>query len=249
MSRTAIVTGGARGIGAAVACRLAEDGHAVAILDLDGATAEQTAQDIVARGGRAVAVGVDVSDAARVRDAVRAVADAVGPPAVLVSNAGVLRDNLLFRLTDADWDTVMDVHLRGTFLLARETHGYMSDLGFGRIIALSSTSALGKRGQANYAAAKAGIQGLTKTLAIELGRFGITANAVAPGYILTDMADQTAARLGITVDELSARNVADIPVNRPGTPEDVAQAVSFFADERSGFITGQVLYVAGGPRG
>lgn len=248
MSRVAIVTGGGRGIGSAVAHRLAADGHAVAVVDLDQAAAERTAQEIIANGGHAAAFAANVANGDEVKAAVHAVVDVLGPPAVLVSNAGILRDNLLFRMSDSDWDAVMDVHLRGTFLFARETQGHMRDHGFGRIIALSSTSALGKRGQANYAAAKAGIQGFIKSLAIELGRYGITANAVAPGYILTEMAEATAARLGITVDELSERNLAGIPVNRPGTSADVAQSVSFFADERSGFVNGQVLYVAGGPR-
>ncbi|SHH29617.1 SDR family oxidoreductase [Streptomyces sp. 3214.6] len=246
--RVAIVTGGARGIGAAIAARLAADGDAVAIFDLDERSAERTAQAIRDRGDKAIALTVDVSQADSVQSAVAAVAERLGPPTVLVSNAGVIRDNLLFRMDEADWDTVMNVHLKGAFLTAKAAHSYMRDIGHGRIVVLSSTSALGKRGQANYATAKAGLQGFVKTLAIELGRFGITANAIAPGYIVTDMAGQTAGRLGITVEELTARNLPSIPVGRAGTPEDIAHAASFFASEGAGFVTGQVLYVAGGPR-
>jgi len=246
--RVAIVTGAARGIGAAVARRLAEDGAAVALVDLDEAAAAETAERIAAAGGTAIAVGADVSDADQVEAAVGRVAGRLGAPGILVSNAGVLRDNLLFRMDAGDWDTVMGVHLRGAFLTAKAVHGHMRDEGWGRIVAMSSTSALGKRGQANYATAKAGLQGFVKTLALELGRFGITANAVAPGYILTEMAEQTARRLGITVDELTERNLPTIPVGRAGLPEDVAHAVSFLASEGAGFVSGQVLYVAGGPR-
>src|SRR6185503_586364 len=136
------------------------------------------------------------ADATAVRAAVDRVATELGPPAVLVNNAGVIRDNLLFKMSDEDWDTVLAVHLRGAFLMSRAVQGYMTEARWGRIVNLSSTSALGNRGQANYAAAKAGMQGFTKTLAIELGPFGVTVNAVAPGFIVTDMTAATAARIG-----------------------------------------------------
>ncbi|MFJ9816684.1 3-oxoacyl-ACP reductase FabG [Streptomyces sp. NPDC101151] len=245
--RVAVVTGAARGIGAATAERLAADGHAVAVLDLDTASGAETVRRIAENGGRALAVGADVSDERQVESAVARIAEELGPPAVLVNNAGVLRDNLLFRMTVADWDTVSNVHLRGAFLMTRAVQKHMVDAGHGRVVTLSSSSALGNRGQANYAAAKAGLQGFTKTLAIELGRFGITANAVAPGFIATEMTAATAARMGITFEEFQERCAADIPVRRVGTPDDVAEAVSFLAGERSGFVSGQVLYVAGGP--
>ncbi|HEV2374869.1 MAG TPA: SDR family NAD(P)-dependent oxidoreductase, partial [Streptosporangiaceae bacterium] len=197
-ARIAIVTGAARGIGAATAQRLASDGMAVAVVDLDAAACETTVKAITAAGGQAVAVGADVSKSDQVEAAVAQVAAELGPPAVLVNNAGVLRDNLLFKMSDDDWDMVMNVHLRGSFLMSRAAQKHMVEQRYGRIVNLSSSSALGNRGQANYSAAKAGLQGLTKTLAIELGPFGITANAVAPGFIATDMTAATAARLGIT---------------------------------------------------
>lgn len=248
IGRVAIVTGAARGIGAATAQRLAEDGFAVAVLDLEESTAKQTVSSIVAARGRALAVGADVSDAGQVEVAVGRVAAELGPPVVLVNNAGVTRDNLLFKMTDADWDSVMNVHLRGAFLMSRAAQRYMVDASWGRIVNVSSTSALGNRGQANYSAAKAGLQGFTKTLAIELGRFGITVNSVAPGFIQTDMTRATAQRVGQEWEGYVAGRVAQIPVARAGVPEDIAHAVSFFASDGAGFVSGQVLYVAGGPR-
>ncbi len=247
MTRTAIVTGAARGIGAATARRLAADGHAVGVVDLDPVACADTVAAITAEGGRALAVGADVSDADAVSAAVAAVADELGAPTVLVNNAGILRDNLLFKMTEDDWDAVLGVHLRGAFLMSRAVQAHQVKAGWGRIVNLSSTSALGNRGQANYAAAKAGMQGLTKTLAIELGRFGVTANAVAPGFIETDMTRATAARLGVGFEEFVEAMVSQIPVGRSGRPDDVAAAVSFFCSEQASFISGQVLYVAGGP--
>lgn len=245
--RVAIVTGGARGIGAATAVRLAEDGRAVAVLDLDEAACGETVGKITGAGGRALAVGCDVSDAERVASAVARVAEELGAPTVLVNNAGVLRDNLLFKMSEDDWDTVLNVHLRGAFLMSRACQKHMVDAGFGRIVNLSSSSALGNRGQINYSAAKAGLQGLTKTLAKELGRFGVTANAVAPGFIATDMTAATAARVGMEFDDFQTAAASQIPVQRVGRPEDVAGAIAYFAADATGFVSGQVLYVAGGP--
>ena len=246
--RVAVVTGGARGIGAATAVRLAAEGRAVAVIDLDEAACKDTVEKITAAGGKALAVGCDVSDEAQVEAAVARIAEELGAPTILVNNAGVLRDNLLFKMSATDWDTVMNVHLRGAFLMSKACQKHMVDAKFGRIVNLSSSSALGNRGQVNYSAAKAGLQGFTKTLAIELGKFGVTANAVAPGFIVTDMTRATAERVGQSFEEFTANRVATIPVNRPGQPEDVAQAVSFFCSPLSGFVSGQVLYVAGGPK-
>jgi 3-oxoacyl-[acyl-carrier protein] reductase len=245
--RVAIVTGAARGIGAATARRLAADGMAVAVLDLDAANCAGTVDTITAAGGRAFAVGADVSQADQVEAAVGKVAAELGPPAVLVNNAGVIRDNLLFKMTENDWDTVLGVHLRGAFLMSRAAQKHMVDQRFGRIVNLSSSSALGNRGQVNYSAAKAGLQGLTKTLALELGPLGITANAVAPGFIVTDMTAATAARIGMPFDDFQAAAAGQIPVRRVGQPEDVAHVISFLCSEGSGFVSGQVIYVAGGP--
>jgi 3-oxoacyl-[acyl-carrier protein] reductase len=247
-TRTAIVTGAARGIGAAVARKLASDGCAVAVLDREEFACKPTVEAISAVGGVALAVGADVSDEAAVVAAVSRVADELGAPTVLINNAGIIRDNLLFKMSVGDWDTVLNVHLRGAFLMSRAVQEYMVAAGFGRIVNLSSTSALGNRGQVNYSAAKAGMQGFTKTLAIELGKFGVTANAIAPGFIDTEMTATTAARMGIDFDALKQSAAAQIPVNRVGQPEDVANLASFLVGHGAGFISGQVIYVAGGPK-
>ncbi|MEJ2577940.1 MAG: 3-oxoacyl-ACP reductase FabG [Kineosporiaceae bacterium] len=246
-ARVAVVTGGARGIGAATAVRLAASGLAVAVADIDEAACAGTVGTIRAAGGTAEAVQVDVRDAGAVEEAVARVAEELGPPTILVNNAGILRDNLLFRMTEDDWDAVVAVHLRGAFLMSRAAQKYMTTAGWGRIVNLSSTSALGNRGQANYAAAKAGLQGFTKTLAIELGPFGVTVNAVAPGFVVTDMTAATAQRLGMSFEDLQKASAAQIPVGRVGRPEDIAAAVAFFTSDEASFVSGQVLYVAGGP--
>jgi 3-oxoacyl-[acyl-carrier protein] reductase len=245
--RVAIVTGGARGIGAATAKRLAADGFAVAVLDLDEAGAKAVAAEIGEAGGKAVGLAADVADEAAVTAAVDAVASELGPPVVLINNAGVTRDNLLFKMDVADWDTVLNVHLRGAFLMSRAAQKHMTEAKFGRIVNLSSTSALGNRGQVNYSAAKAGLQGFTKTLAIELGKFGVTANAIAPGFIQTEMTKATAERIGIPFEQFIEGAAKAIPVQRVGQPEDIANLVSYLVSEGAGFISGQVIYAAGGP--
>ena len=245
--RIAIVTGAARGIGAGTAKRLAADGLAVAVLDLNEADGVSTVAEIGKAGGKAIAVGADVSNAEQVQAALDKVVAELGEPTVLVNNAGVTRDNLIFKMSENDWDTVMNVHLRGAFLMTRATQKYMVAAKWGRIVNLSSTSAVGNRGQVNYSAAKAGMQGFTKTLAIELGKYGVTANAIAPGFIVTDMTAATAARLGLSFEDFQAGAAQGIPVQRVGQPEDIANAVSFFVSDAAGFVSGQVLYVAGGP--
>lgn len=247
MTRTAIVTGAARGIGAATAIRLAADGYAVAVLDLDEKSCAGTVQSITDAGGKAIAIGANVSDADAVAAAVDRVAAELGAPTVLVNNAGIIRDNLLFKMTEDDWDSVISVHLRGAFLMSRAVQKHQVDAGWGRVVNLSSTSALGNRGQANYAAAKAGMQGFTKTLAFELGRYGVTANAIAPGFIVTDMTRSTAERVGVGFDDFVEHMAKEVAVGRAGQPEDIAAAASFFCSEEAGFVSGQVLYVAGGP--
>ena len=245
---TAIVTGSARGIGAAVAKKLASDGYAVAVLDLDEGSCAGTVDAIEASGGRALAVGADVADEGSVADAVDRVAHDLGAPTVLINNAGITRDNMLYKMTVDDWDSVLNVHLRGAFLMSRAVQQHMVAAKFGRIVNLSSTSALGNRGQVNYSAAKAGMQGFTKTLAIELGKFGVTANAIAPGFIETEMTAATAERLGVGFDDFKQAAASQIPVNRVGQPEDIANTVSFLVSEGAGFVSGQVIYVAGGPK-
>ena len=246
--RTAIVTGGARGIGAGISRRLAADGLAVAVLDLEAAGAEAVAKSIVADGGRAVGIAVDVADAESVTAAVDRVVAELGAPTVLINNAGVTRDNMLYKLTEDDWNTVMAVNLRGPFLMTRAAQKYMTAAKWGRIVNISSISALGNRGQANYAASKAGIQGFTKTLAIELGKFGVTVNAIGPGFVDTEMTRGIAERTGIPFDDIAATYAKDIPVGRVGKPADIAAVVSFFARDDASWVSGQVIYVAGGPK-
>ncbi|HYN30602.1 MAG TPA: SDR family oxidoreductase, partial [Dermatophilaceae bacterium] len=242
----AVVTGAARGIGAETARRLAADGYAVAVLDLDEGACEAVAESIRAAGGRALGVGVDVTSAEQVSAGVARVVEELGPPAALVNNAGIIRDNLIFKMSETDWDAVIAVHLKGAFLMTKECQAHMTKAGFGRIVNLSSSSAQGNRGQVNYSAAKAGLQGFTKTLAIELGRFGVTANCVAPGFIQTEMTAATAERIGVPFDQMIKAAAANIPVARVGQPEDIAAAISFFCSEGAGFVSGQVIYVAGG---
>jgi 3-oxoacyl-[acyl-carrier protein] reductase len=239
--RVALVTGGAQGIGAEVARRLAAGGARVAVLDLDEPGARTVASEFDGLG-----VGADVSHRDQVQAAVDHVVAQFGGLHILVNNAGVLRDNLLFKMSDDDWTAVMDVHLRGAFLASQIAQRHMVEARYGRIVSMSSTSALGNRGQANYATAKAGLQGFTKTLAIELGPFGITANAVAPGFVETAMTRATAERIGTTIEALREANAQAAPVRRGGVPADIANAVAFFAAEESSYVTGQVLYVDGG---
>ncbi|MDJ0359528.1 3-oxoacyl-ACP reductase FabG [Rhodococcus sp. H29-C3] len=246
--KTAVVTGSARGIGAAVAKRLAKDGFGVAVVDLDEDSCADTVGAIQAAGGQAVAIGANVADEESVKTAVDRIANEFGAPTVLINNAGITRDNLLFKMTVEDWDSVLGVHLRGSFLMTRAIQKHMIDAKWGRIVNLSSTSALGNRGQANYSAAKAGMQGFTKTLAIELGKFGVTANAIAPGFIETEMTAATAARVGVPFEDFKAAAASQIPVNRVGNPDDIAHLASFFVSEGAGFISGQIVYAAGGPK-
>ncbi|WP_216900875.1 SDR family oxidoreductase [Nocardia alni] len=245
--KVAVVSGAARGIGAAIAKRLASDGLAVGVLDLDEANCADTVKAITDAGGRAVALGADVSKEDSVAAAVEQLAGSLGAPTVVINNAGILRDNLLFKMSVDDWDAVLGVHLRGAFLLTRAVQKYMVEAKWGRIVNMSSTSALGNRGQVNYSAAKAGMQGFTKTLAIELGKFGVTANAIAPGFIATDMTAATAARVGVDFEDFKKATASQIPVQRVGVPDDIAHTASFLVSEGAGFVSGQVIYVAGGP--
>ncbi len=244
-NRVALVTGAGQGIGAAVAKRLADGGAKVALVDIN----EQAAKDgAAAIGANAIGIGADVTKRDQVQAAVAEVVAQLGSLHILVNNAGVIRDNMLFKMTDDDWTTIMEVHLRGAFLFTQAAQKHMVDAKYGRIVFLSSTSALGNRGQANYSTAKAGLQGLARTVAIELGPFGVTANAVAPGFIETAMTKATAERTGSTIDEMRERVASTIPVRRGGRPEDVANVVAFYAAEESGYVTGQVLYLDGGAR-
>jgi 3-oxoacyl-[acyl-carrier protein] reductase len=244
--RVVVITGAARGIGAGTARRFASEGASVAVLDLDESAAAATAATLGAE--RAIGVGVDVADSAAVDVAVSRVVEELGRFDVLINNAGVTRDNLLFKMTEDDWDLVMNVHLRGAFLMSRAAQKQMVAQKYGKILNLSSISALGNRGQANYSAAKMGIQGFTRTLALELGPFGINVNAIAPGFIVTDMTDATARRLGLEPAAYQEAVAGETPVRRVGQPEDIAAAAAFLCSDEASFITGQTLYVDGGAK-
>ena len=247
--RVVIVTGAARGIGAATARRFAEEGASVAVLDLDESEAAATAKTLpVDSGEKAIGIGVDVADAAAVETAVARVVDELGKVDVLVNNAGITRDNLLFKMTEDDWDSVMAVHLKGAFLMTKAVQKHMVEARFGKILNLSSVSALGNRGQANYSAAKMGIQGFTRTLALELGPFGINANAIAPGFIVTEMTDATARRVGVEPEAYREAAASQTPVRRVGWPEDIAAAAAFLCSDEASYVTGQTLYVDGGAK-
>jgi 3-oxoacyl-[acyl-carrier protein] reductase len=245
--RVAFVTGAGRGIGAATALRMAEEGARVAVADVDMEGCAQVAREIGALGAEALAVSCDVSNADAVQQAIDQAASKFGRLDILVNNAGITRDNLLFKMSEAEWDAVMNVHLKGAFLCSRAAQKYMVEQRYGRIVSLSSTSALGNRGQANYSTAKAGLQGFTRTLAVELGPFGITTNAVAPGFIDTEMTRATARRLGLTPEQMIEEASKRIPVRRVGQPRDIANVICFLASEEAGFVNGQIIYVAGGP--
>jgi 3-oxoacyl-[acyl-carrier protein] reductase len=247
--RVAFLTGAGRGIGAATAAKLAAEGAAVTITDMDLGPAEETAEAIRAAGGRAIAIPVDVTKREQVEEAAARTQQEFGRLDILVAVAGITRDNLLFKMSDDDWDGVMNTHLKGSFNAARATQKYMVEQKYGKMVFTSSTSALGNRGQANYSTAKAGLQGLTRTLAIELGQFGVNVNAVAPGFIETRMTQQTAERMGADWEQFKKDAAARTPVRRTGKPEDVANVVAFLVSDDSSFVSGQVIYVAGGPRG
>jgi len=247
--QVAFVTGAGRGIGAATALRMAEEGASVALADIDIEGCQQVSAEIDSLGSESLVLPCDVTDGAMVEDAMAQTVDRFGRVDILVNNAGVVRDNLLFKMSEDEWETVIDVHLKGAFLCSRAAQKYMVEQKYGRIVSLSSASALGNRGQANYSSAKAGLQGLTRTLAIELGPFGITVNAVAPGFIDTEMTRATARRQGIDPDQRIAEASKLIPVRRVGQPRDVANVICFLCSDEAGFVSGQIIYVAGGPRG
>jgi len=240
--RVALVTGGGRGIGAATAKLLASEGARVAVSDLDETPAREVADPI-----GALAVACDISVRADVNHMVELVEKKLGGVEILVTCAGIIRDNLLFKMTDEDWDAVIDTHLKGTFLCARAAQRSMVEKKYGKMVFLSSTSALGNRGQANYSAAKAGLQGMARTLAIELGQFNINVNTVAPGFVETRMTRATAERMGMDFETFKLGAASQIPLRRIGQPEDIASVIAFLCSDESSFVSGQTIYVRGGP--
>jgi 3-oxoacyl-[acyl-carrier protein] reductase len=240
--RVALVTGGGRGIGAATARLFAAEGARVAVSDLDEAPAREVASAI---GGLGVAC--DVSDRGSVEAMVGRTVAELGGLDILVTCAGIIRDNLIFKMTDEDWDAVIDTHLKGTFLCARAAQRQMVDQKYGKMVFLSSTSALGNRGQANYSAAKAGLQGMARTLAIELGPFNVNVNSVAPGFVETRMTRATAERMGMEYETFKLGAASQIPLRRVGQPEDIASVIAFLCSDESSFVSGQTIYVRGGP--
>jgi 3-oxoacyl-[acyl-carrier protein] reductase len=245
--KVAVITGSGRGIGAACAARLAEEGASVVVSDMDPTTTEETAAKIASGGGKAKGIACNVTERESVENLVKGAVDAFGRLDVLVCCAGIIRDNLIYKMTDDDWDGVIDTHLKGTFFAAREAQRVMVPQKYGRMVFMSSTSALGNRGQTNYSTAKAGLQGMARTLAIELGRYNITVNAIAPGFIETAMTKQTADRMGMDFEQFKQGAASQVPVQRIGQPEDIAAAVAYLASEEAGFVSGQTLYVRGGP--
>ncbi|MEV5962333.1 3-oxoacyl-ACP reductase FabG [Kribbella sp. NPDC051952] len=248
-TRVAVVTGGGSGIGAGVALALAGAGCRVGVLDRNEDGARSVVEEIRAAGGSAVAVGADVGVPESVERAVDEVTAALGPVGILVNNAGFARDSMVLDMPLEDWDAVVATHLRGSFLMLQATAPAMRSAGWGRIVNISSISALGDNNRANYVAAKAGVEGLTRAAALELAPYGITVNAIGPGVVNTAMTKVSAARAGRTLDEHLEAMRKSIPVGRVGTPYDIARAVLFFAAEDADYVTGQVLYVSGGPHG
>lgn len=240
--RVALVTGGGRGIGAATAELLARQGAKVVVSDMDITPAEEVAGPI-----RGIAIACDVTDRAQVDAMVDRTVKELGGLDILVACAGITRDNLIFKMTDEDWDLVIDTHLKGTFLCARAAQKHMVERKYGKMVFLSSTSALGNRGQANYSAAKAGLQGMARTLAIELGPFNVNVNAVAPGFVETRMTRATAERLGVDYDAFKIGAASQIALRRVGLPEDIASVIAFLCSDEASFVSGQTLYVRGGP--
>jgi 3-oxoacyl-[acyl-carrier protein] reductase len=246
--KVALITGGANGIGAATGELFGSQGAAVAVVDLDQGASDAVAQRITGGGGKAIGVACDVTKREQVDAAVKRTVDELGRLDILVCCAGIIRDNLIFKMTDDDWFAVINTHLSGSFFFARAAQAVMTQQQYGKIVFLSSTSALGNRGQTNYSTAKGGLQSMARTLAIELGRFNVNVNAVAPGFVETQMTRATAQRMGVDFEDFKKGAAEMIAVRRVGQPIDIANVIAFLCSDESGFVSGQTIYAAGGPR-
>ncbi|MBO0682240.1 MAG: SDR family oxidoreductase [Candidatus Dormibacteraeota bacterium] len=242
--KVALVTGGGRGIGAATAQLFHREGASVVVCDMDEGPAREVTD---ALGERALPVACDVTQREQVEAVVGRATEAFGRLDILVTCAGITRDNLLFKMSDEDWDGVIDTHLKGSFYSCRAAQKVMVEQQYGKIVLLSSTSALGNRGQTNYSTAKAGLQGMARTLAIELGRFNINVNAVAPGFVETRMTEATARRMGVEWEEFKKATQERIPNRHLGQPIDIANVIAFLCSDEACYVSGQVVYVKGGP--
>jgi 3-oxoacyl-[acyl-carrier protein] reductase len=239
--KVALITGAGRGIGADIAMQLAAEGCKVAVCDLDATPAASVAKAIVQAGGKALAVTADVASRVSVRDAVAQIVKSLGPVEILVNNAGFSQDAPLEEMTDEQWDLVIDVCLKGSWLCSQAVVAGMKALGRGRIINIASRAHLGENRKSNYCAAKAGVLGLTSALSLELGHSGITVNSVAPGLIRTDRVQNLQY-----YQDIDRRAKLSTPIQRAGMPQDIAAAVTYLASEHAGFVSGQTLYVTGG---
>ena len=247
--KVAVVTGAGRGIGKAIATKLAEEGARVVISDVDLAFAESLAEKLKVMGREALAIKADVSNGQEVESMFEQAGRRFGGVDILVNNAGIRRDAPVHKISEKDWDSAIAVQLKGSFNCARAAQKYMVRQNYGKIVNLSSPvpASLGNRGQTSYASASAAIEGFTKALALELGRYNINVNCVAPDFIDTEMTRNTARKEGMYLDDFKRFALAQIPLRRLGTPEDVANVVLFLVCDESSFISGQVICVRGGP--
>jgi NAD(P)-dependent dehydrogenase (short-subunit alcohol dehydrogenase family) len=241
-SRVAIITGAGGSLGRGMALRLAEEGAQIVVNDKDSRTALETVDLIISRNGKAMAHGADVTKAEEVHEMIQQVIKEWGQVDILINNAGAIRDALLTKMTDEDWDFVVDLDLKGSFICARAVASHMMERGYGKIVNISSMSYRGNVGQSNYVSAKAGVVGLTQALGLELARYGINVNCIAPGFIDTP-------KTRALDEKIRERLIKNIPLRRAGEIVDIANAVLFLVSDESKYITRQVIHVSGGMEG
>ena len=249
LDKVALVTGAGRGIGKAIAIRFSDEGAKVVVNDVEPAYAESIAEKLKQLGREALAFRADVCDWNEVKLMFEQAVEGFGQVDILVNNAGIRKDVIFPEMSEEEWTSVIGVQLNGSFNCAKAAQRYMARQGYGKIVNISSPvpSALGKHGQVNYAVANSGLEGLTKSLALELGPYNVTVNCIAPDFIDTEMTRKAARREGMYLDDLKRFLVAEIPLKRLGTPEEVADVALFLASDESRFVSGQIIYVKGGP--